>query len=219
MSWNGIRFAQCVKITTRWCGLFSTRQRQSIGIAVAWTDENRSEEEQGKSFRRVVAPLGQKVMWVATGKDASRTGPDSRCCQGICSGLFGAGQGANDYAVGAPDGVEAARAIMLEPDDSAWDAELLLSAMELPWDRKRRDPTMGQRAENTVAGFFRHQSLEQEEMDGKEEFAVRDGCTSERTSRSGSTVELRSVKVVLLSTQRMICQSLATANAGHELKV
>ena len=93
-----------------------------------------------KNFRRVT-PVGQTVVWMATGKDASRIGAESRWRGGIFLGLFGADQGANDCAVGTPDGVEAARAIKLEPAESAWDVELLLSVKELPWDRKRRDPT------------------------------------------------------------------------------
>ena len=67
-------------------------------------------------------------------------------------GLFGADQGANDCAVGAPDGVEAARAIFLQPDEGAWDVELLLSvkgaAMGPP---AMRPDDQGQHAENTVA--------------------------------------------------------------------
>ena len=42
----------------------------------------------GKSFRRVVAPFGQKVMWLATGRDASRIGAESRSCEGIFFGPF-----------------------------------------------------------------------------------------------------------------------------------
>ena len=38
--------------------------------------------------------------------------------------------------------MEAARAIKLEADESAWDVELLLSVKWLPWDGKGRDPTM-----------------------------------------------------------------------------
>ena len=63
--------------------------------------------------------------------------------------LFGAGQGANDYAVGTSDGVEAARAIKLEPDESAWD-------VGLPWDRKRSRPDdRGQRVEKTRRDYAR----------------------------------------------------------------
>ena len=104
----------------------------------------------------------------------------------------GAGEGANDYAIGTPDDVEAARAIKREPDESAWDVEHLLNVKGLPWDRK------------------------QEEMLGKEEFPARDGCTSESTSRSGSTVKLGDVEVVLQSAQRIIDQSLTKANAENE---
>ena len=117
-------------------------------------------------------------------------------------GLLGVRQGANDYAVGAPDGVEAARVIELEPNESAWDEELLLSMNWLSWDGTRPDD-QGQHVENTVANknSFCRQSLEQEEMEGKEDFLATDGCTSERTSRSGSTVELRDVKVVMQTPQ------------------
>ena len=87
----------------------------------------------GVSFRRVVAPFGRKVMWMATGKDACRIGAESRW-RAFFLGLFGAWQRANDYAVGTPDGMEAARAIKLEPDESAWDV-LLSSLKGLPWDR------------------------------------------------------------------------------------
>ena len=55
-------------------------------------------------------------MWMATtGKDASRIGAKSRWREGIFLGLFGAGRGANDFSIGAPDGVEA-RAMELEPE-------------------------------------------------------------------------------------------------------
>ena len=83
----------------------------------------------------MVAPFGQKVVWMATGKDASRIGAESRWREGIFLGLFGAGQGANDYAVGTPDGVEVWHG-------RSWDVELLLSVQGLPWDRNRRDPTV-----------------------------------------------------------------------------
>ena len=69
---------------------------------------------------------------MAPDKDASRIGAESRSRGGIFLGLFGAGQGANDYSVGTPDGVEAARAIKLEPDVSARDVELILSVVGLP---------------------------------------------------------------------------------------
>ena len=52
---------------------------------------------------------------MATGKDASRVGAESRWHEGS----FGAGLGANDYAVGTPQGVEAARALKLEPHEIA----------------------------------------------------------------------------------------------------
>ena len=51
----------------------------------------------------------------------------------------GAGQRAINFAVGAPNGVEATRAIKLEPDESAWDVE-------------RLECEGAQRAENIVAG-------------------------------------------------------------------
>ena len=42
----------------------------------------------GKSFRRVVAPFGQKVMWMATGKDSSRVGAESRWREGSFLGTM-----------------------------------------------------------------------------------------------------------------------------------
>ena len=151
-------------------------------------------------------------MWMATGRDASQIRAESRWREGIFLGLYGAGQCANDHAVGAPDGVEAARAIKLEPDESAWG---------LPRDRKRRDSTIGECVPRTPlpAGVLCQQSVEQEEMEGKEACLARDGCTSARTLRSGRTVKLRDVKVVLQSPQSIIDQSLTTAKAGHEWKV
>ena len=85
-----------------------------------------SQRRTGKSLRRVVALFGAENRWR----------------EGIFLGLFGAGHAANDYAIGPPDGVIAARAIKLEPVKSTRDVELLLSVKELPWDRKRRDPTI-----------------------------------------------------------------------------
>ena len=73
-------------------------------------------------------------MWMAVGKDASRIGAESRWRQSIFLE-------ADEYAIGTPDGVEAARAIKLEPDESARVVEFLLSVKRLPWDRKRRVPT------------------------------------------------------------------------------
>ena len=89
---------------------------------------------------------------MATGKDASRIGAESRWREGIFLGLFGAGQDANDYAVGTPDGVEAARAIKLEPDESAWDVELLLSVKGATMGPQAARPDdQGQNAENIAA--------------------------------------------------------------------
>ena len=76
----------------------------------------------------------------ATGKDATPIGA-SRWREGVFLELCGT-QDANDDAVGAPDGVEAARAIKLEPDEGSCDVELLLCVKELSWDRNRRDPTI-----------------------------------------------------------------------------
>ena len=47
------------------------------------------------------------------------------------------GQSANDHTAGA------SRAIKLEPDENDWDVEHLLSVVDLPWDRKQGDPTIG----------------------------------------------------------------------------
>ena len=92
-----------------------------------------------------IAPVGQKVN---VDGDRQRRKSDRRTeRQGILLELFGAGQGANDCSVGAPDGVEAARTFKLEPDGSAWDVELLLSVKVLPWGRKRRHRRQGQHAE------------------------------------------------------------------------
>ena len=87
--------------------LVSTRQQQSIGTALAWTDEHLSEEGRARAFDE----------WLHHS--------DRMSC-----------------GFRTPDGVEAARAIKLEPDESAWDLELLLSVKGLPWDRERRDPTI-----------------------------------------------------------------------------
>ena len=64
------------------------------------------------------------------------------------------------------------------------------------------------------AGVACHQSLEQEEMKGKEEFPLCDGCTSART-RSSSTVQPWDV----VDCHRIIDQSFTTENAEHEWKV
>ena len=52
--------------------------------------------------------------------------------------MLGHGGGANDYAIGTPDGVVPGRAIKLMPESDAWDVELLLAVKGLPWDRQRR---------------------------------------------------------------------------------
>ena len=97
-----------------------------------------SEKRFGRRFRRPIAPFGQKVLYMPTGKIASRVGADSRWREGCFLGLIGGGSGANDYAIGTPDGVVSGRAIKLLPAGSAWDPELLLSVKGLPWDRTRR---------------------------------------------------------------------------------
>ena len=56
---------------------------------------------------------------------------ESEPCEGIFLGWFGAGQGANEYAIGTLGGVEAGRAVKLEPEERAWPVELLLSVKEL----------------------------------------------------------------------------------------
>ena len=85
---------------------------------------------------------------MATGKDANGIGAESRWRE--------AGQGANDNAVGTPDGVEPTRAIKLEPDESAWDV----------WSACREHRSHQE--------FPCQQSVEQ---DDKEEFLAHDGCT------------------------------------------
>ena len=56
-------------------------------------------------------------------------------------GVFDAGQAAIDNTIGTPDGLEAGRAMKLEPEESAWEVELLLSVKRLSWDGRRCDPT------------------------------------------------------------------------------
>ena len=65
---------------------------------------------------------------------------ESRWQEGIFLGILGGGVGASDYAIGAPDGVQRARAIKMVPEIDAWDIELLLAVKGLPWDRRRADP-------------------------------------------------------------------------------
>ena len=76
--------------------LCSTRQQQSVGTALAWTEEDCS-------------------------------GADSRWRKGIQLELFRRWARCKNHAVGAPDGVETAQAIGLEPDEGVWDVELLWS--------------------------------------------------------------------------------------------
>ena len=162
-----------------------------------------------KSFRRVVAPVGQKVMWMATGKDASRIGAESRWREGIFLGLSGAGQDANDYA--------RARRKCLERGASPLACE---GAAMGP--QATRPDDQGQHAENTVASrssVADRASSRRRRRGKEEEFLARDRCTSERALRSGSAVKLRDVKVVLQSPQRVLDQSLTTTNAGNEWKV
>ena len=96
------------------------------------------ERRYGRRFRRPIAPWGQKVWYMPTGKLVSRIGADSRWREGCFLGVLGGGGGANDYAIGTPDGVITARAIKLMPAAEAWDVELLLSVRGLPWDRMKR---------------------------------------------------------------------------------
>ena len=100
-------------------------------------------------------------------------GAESRWREGIFLGLFVAGHGANVSAVVTPEGVEAARTINLGP---YWDMEPL-------WSVKKRPDGQRQRAEKHCCQqkFLCQLSLEQEEMEGKEEFSARDVCASERT--------------------------------------
>ena len=96
----------------------------------------------GRRMRRAIAPFGQKVWWMTAQKHVSRIGAESRWQEGIFLGIFGAGMGASDYAIGTPEGVQAGRAIKLLPVRDAWDSELLLAVRGLPWDRKRVDRTI-----------------------------------------------------------------------------
>ena len=49
MSWRKGKAAKCPRLTTRKGGLFNTRQQQSIGIPLAWTDEHRSTDGRGRT--------------------------------------------------------------------------------------------------------------------------------------------------------------------------
>ena len=61
-------------------------------------------------------------------KHVSRISAENRWQEGIFLGILGGGVGASDYAIGAPDGVQPARAIKMD----AWDIELLLAVKGLP---------------------------------------------------------------------------------------
>ena len=94
----------------------------------------------GKTPYEPVAPWGQKVWWMSAGKHVSRISAESRWQEGIFLGILGGGVGVSDYAIGTPDGVQAARAIKMVPEIDAWDIELLPEVKGLPWDRQRADP-------------------------------------------------------------------------------
>ena len=97
------------------------------------------EKRFGKKFRRPMAVWGQKVLWMAPGKQESRIGADSRWKEGIFLGILGAGGGSQDYAIGTHDGVVPARAFKPVLGGDAWDRELLLAVKGLPWDRRRQN--------------------------------------------------------------------------------
>ena len=67
----------------------------------------------GRKFRRPVAPWELKIWWVSAKKHVSRICAESRWQERIFLGIFGGGVGASDYAIGTPDGVQPARAIMM----------------------------------------------------------------------------------------------------------
>ena len=89
ISWERLGWRRCegcpnshahwLRITTRGCGLCSTRQRHCIGTAQAWT---------GGAIR-VQSRVDGKC------KDASRMGAESRWWEGIFLGLVAVGQGAS----------------------------------------------------------------------------------------------------------------------------
>ena len=55
--------------------------------------------------------------------------------------------------------------------------------------------------------FFCPQSLDQEEMEGKEEFLARDGCTPARTSRYGETPGCQGCLAIATESNRSISHS------------
>ena len=79
--------------------------------------------------------------------------------------------------------------IKLELAESAWDVKFLLNVEGLPWDRKRRGATIRENLPRTSLPAEVPLPTEQEDMECKEEL-VRDGCRSQRTSKSDRTVKL-----------------------------
>ena len=119
-------------------------------------------------------------------------------------GLFGAGQGAIDHSFGAPGGVDAARAIKLEPDASAWEV-LLECAGAAMGPQATRPIDQGRRAENTVAC----RSFVAEKASGR----------TTGVHQKERWVKLGDAKVGLQSPQKTLDQSFTTTNAGSEWKV
>ena len=157
----------------------------------------------------------QSISTALAWTEEHRSGAEGRWREGISLELFGAGQSANDHAVGTPDGVVTARAIALEPDKSVRDVELLLPVKGFRGtasDGTRRSGSGCRKhcCPPAVVPVFANRAS------SRREFLTRDGCTLEGTSRSRSPVKLQDVKVVLQTAQKMIDQFLTTANAKIE---
>ena len=77
---------------------------------------------------------------MSAGNHVSRISAESRWQEGIFLGILGGGVGASDYAIGAPDGVQPARAIKMVPEIDAWDIEFAAGSQRTSLDRRRADP-------------------------------------------------------------------------------
>ena len=163
--------------------LCSTRQQQSFGTALAWTEEHRpgaqSRWREGtllELFRRWARCKNHAVGTPDGVETAQATGlePDEGVWDVELLWIVNVFHGS--ASVGGPSiGVRMPRTL-------------------LPASR---------------SSLLCQQSLEQEEMECFEEFLTRDGCTLGGTSRSRSTVKLWDVKVVLHSAQKIIDQFLS----------
>ena len=132
---------ECPRITTRMRRLFNTRQQHSIAVALAWTDDHHSTEGRARSFDEWLHHSGRTSCRWRQAKTRVGSARESRWREGIFLGLFGAGQRANDCAIGTQRRCGGGTGNQARACWKFLGRGACLECDRLPWDRKRRDAT------------------------------------------------------------------------------